>query len=196
VLAGHSLGAALAIRAALDFAENVEAVVAFAAPRVGGRPFLERYKAIDLDRRTIRFTQLTDLVSRIPPPVFGFTHAGTEAVLGYVASHSSLVRAADEISSGLGKVFPSPNLPGLAPKGRFGTLLDRLQPIAQIVPGYGLLSYPFAVLALLGGALFFSLRDISEHNMRKYCRRLSDGFPHLNVWPAADEWIKRTIVRR
>jgi hypothetical protein len=64
VLAGHSLGAALAIRAAFDFAPNGEAVVAFVAPRVWGRQFLERSQALDLDRRTIRFTQLTDVVSR------------------------------------------------------------------------------------------------------------------------------------
>jgi Lipase (class 3) len=196
VLAGHSLGAALPIRAALDFSPNVEAVVAFAAPRVGGRDFLERCKAIDLDRRTIRFTQLTDVVSRIPPPIFGFTHTGTEVVLGYVGSQSSLARSADEISDRVGKVFPSPNLPGRVQKGRYATLLERLQPITQIIPGYGLFVYPLAGLALFGVGLSYSFHDISEHNVRKYCRRLRDRFPYVNVWSAADEWVSRTTVSK
>jgi hypothetical protein len=196
VLAGHSLGAALAIRAALDFAPNVEAVVAFAAPRVGGRQFLERYQGLDLQRRTIRFTQLTDVVSRIPPAIIGFAHTGTEVVLGYADSQSSLARAADRMTFGLGKVFPNTYYPGPVPKGRCATLVDHLQPIAQIIPGYGLLVYPLACLALLGGSLFFSFHDISEHNMRKYCRRLRDQFPHLKVWPAADEWIKHATASR
>jgi hypothetical protein len=157
VLAGHFLGAALAIRAALDFAPNVEAVVAFAAPRVGGRQFLEHYQTRDLHRRTIRFTQLTDVVSRIPPPIIGVTHTGTEVVLGAARSQSSLARSADKVSYGLGKVFFSAYLPGQAPKRRYGTLMARLQPIAQIIPGHGLLVYPLAGLALLGGGLFFSI---------------------------------------
>jgi hypothetical protein len=192
VLAGHSLGGALAIRAALDLASNVEAVVAFAAPRVGGRQFLERYQALDLQRRTIRFTQLTDVVSRIPPSIIGFAHTGTEVVLGYTDSQSSLARAADRMTYSLGKVFGGTYYPDQTAKGRFATLMDRLQPIPQLIPGYGLLVYPLACVALLGGSLFLSFHDLSEHNMRKYCRRLREQFGHLNVWPAADEWINRT----
>jgi hypothetical protein len=151
--------------------------------------FLSGIRKLDLQRRTIRFTQLTDIVSRIPPSIIGFAHTGTEVVLGYTDSQSSLARTADWMTFGLGKVFPNTYSPGPASKGRYATLMEHLQPITQIIPGYGLLAYPLACFALLGGSLFFSFHDISEHNMRKYCRRLRDQFPHLNVWPGADAWI-------
>jgi len=91
VITGHSLGGAMALLAAweLSGARPVEAVVTFGAPRTGLFLFRRAYQskpsgpgagAGTLGAVTWRYTQGTDLVSRIPPPL-PYCHVGEEFYL-------------------------------------------------------------------------------------------------------------------
>lgn len=80
---GQSLGGALATFAALDiqynFPEKEVACLTTGAPRVGNRYFQESY-----DRRvptTIRIKYGADIVTQLPPLLFGFRHVGTQVHL-------------------------------------------------------------------------------------------------------------------
>jgi hypothetical protein len=85
MLAGHSLGGAIAIIAAYELAErdHVRAVVTIGAPRVGLTEFRDRYLTkpnrppgdgparAKLGEVTCRITHADDIVSRVPPgPIF------------------------------------------------------------------------------------------------------------------------------
>lgn len=62
---GHSLGGALAIIGAHDFAakgRDVVAVVTFAAPKVGAKEFADDYKNLGLEHRTLRLESDEDAV--------------------------------------------------------------------------------------------------------------------------------------
>ncbi len=83
VVTGHSLGGAMALIAAHDLSRRVpvEAVVTFGAPRPGLWMFWWRYswrpngQGKRLGDVTYRYTQGTDMVSRLPPPGF-YHHVG------------------------------------------------------------------------------------------------------------------------
>lgn len=80
VVAGHSLGAALATLYALDNA--VDANIAnpllctFASPRVGDSAFVAAFSNLGLT--SWRIVNLRDLVPMLPPEPFGFAHVETE----------------------------------------------------------------------------------------------------------------------
>ena len=69
---GHSLGGALALIGAHDFAKRniatADAVITFAAPKVGGPEFAADYDALGLGRKTLRCESPEDLVT------WGSTH--------------------------------------------------------------------------------------------------------------------------
>lgn len=70
---GHSLGGALALVGAHDFAKRkvatADAVITYAAPKVGGKKFRDEYTALGLSERTLRCESPEDLVT------YGSTHA-------------------------------------------------------------------------------------------------------------------------
>ena len=78
-LTGHSLGGALAILAAQRLAVAripVKGLYTFGAPRAGNSAFAE---ALDrrLKRRAFRVVNNEDIVTRLPPRLLGYRHAGT-----------------------------------------------------------------------------------------------------------------------
>lgn len=77
---GHSLGAALATLAVatLRSAEDkpVYGLYTFGQPRTGDRDFELRFNA-DLKTRAFRFVNNNDIVPRVPPRKFGYSHVGT-----------------------------------------------------------------------------------------------------------------------
>jgi hypothetical protein len=78
-LAGHSLGAALAVvtadRVLTDAHIRVSGVYAFGMPRPGGAEFAERYND-RLGAATYRLVRGDDIVATVPPSGLGFRHVG------------------------------------------------------------------------------------------------------------------------
>ncbi|MDX2133448.1 MAG: lipase family protein [Saprospiraceae bacterium] len=75
---GHSLGAALAQLAAHRLALSnypVAGVYVFGSPRVGNREFREVYNAL-LEEITFLHINHLDIVTQLPPQLFGFQHLG------------------------------------------------------------------------------------------------------------------------
>jgi predicted lipase len=81
---GHSLGAALAALCALDlqynFSEKLFEVTLFGCPRVGNGAFASSYNKRLAE--TMRFENGNDIVTKIPPAIFGFRHVGTKLHIG------------------------------------------------------------------------------------------------------------------
>jgi hypothetical protein len=86
ILTGHSLGGAMAFLAAYDLCDlGIAAVITFGAPRPGMYDFKDKYASRcnentkttkPLGEITYRYTHETDIVSRVPPPLF-FYHVGS-----------------------------------------------------------------------------------------------------------------------
>ncbi|MEB3291673.1 MAG: lipase family protein [Synechococcales bacterium] len=77
-ITGHSLGGALAILAAAQFAqagEPIQAVYTYGAPRVGNRSFQQQFNA-QLQDRTFRLVNDADIVPRLPAVTLGYIHTG------------------------------------------------------------------------------------------------------------------------
>ena len=78
-LTGHSLGAALATLAAarwIDQGRPVQGVYTFGQPRTGDQQFARNYN-FAIKPSAFRFVNNNDLVTRIPPRAFGYSHLGT-----------------------------------------------------------------------------------------------------------------------
>jgi hypothetical protein len=79
LVAGHSLGAALAVLAAFRLHERMhidaDQVYTFGLPRVGGQSFGDRYEPA-LGARTFRLVNGDDPVPAVPPPLLTFHHVG------------------------------------------------------------------------------------------------------------------------
>lgn len=79
LLTGHSLGAALATVAAAKLKVSglpVNALYTFGSPRVGNAAFAEWFNA-DFRLKAFRFVNNNDVVTRVPPRSFGYSHVGT-----------------------------------------------------------------------------------------------------------------------
>ncbi|RKP37701.1 Alpha/Beta hydrolase protein, partial [Dimargaris cristalligena] len=81
-ISGHSLGAALASIAAVDFihrnqclAEKVR-VVTFGKPRVGNEAYIQHYNSLDLDSFSV--VNKNDVVPHLPPRLLGYRHESGE----------------------------------------------------------------------------------------------------------------------
>ena len=78
-MTGHSLGAAIAVLAAMrlqsDVNLTVDAVYTFGLPRVGGSKFNDLYEPI-LGARTFRLVNGDDPVPSVPPPLLEYRHVG------------------------------------------------------------------------------------------------------------------------
>ena len=83
-ITGHSLGAALTVLCAVDVQYNfpgtdIEAIL-FGCPRVGNSAFVKSYnKRVD---KTVRVEYGNDAVTKVPPAMFGFRHAGAKLHIG------------------------------------------------------------------------------------------------------------------
>lgn len=78
LMAGHSLGAAIAALAAsraADQGAQPAAVFGFGMPRVGNAHFQARYTAA-LGERTFRLVHGIDVIATAPPSIMGFRHVG------------------------------------------------------------------------------------------------------------------------
>lgn len=84
IVTGHSRGAALAVLCAVDLqynfpGKNVEAYL-FGCPRVGNRAFSLSYnKRVS---KTLRIENGNDIVTKLPPAIFGFRHVGARLHTG------------------------------------------------------------------------------------------------------------------
>jgi len=89
VVGGHSLGGALATLCAVDLQynfsdrfvdENSVGCITFGSPRVGNKAFVESFnKRVPL---TLRYRYANDIVTHLPPELFGFKHVATTIQLG------------------------------------------------------------------------------------------------------------------
>lgn len=78
-LTGHSLGAALATLAAArwhDKGRRVSAIYTYGQPRTGDHAFARNFNFAYLPT-TFRVVNQSDLVTRVPPRSFGYSHLGT-----------------------------------------------------------------------------------------------------------------------
>jgi hypothetical protein len=93
LVAGHSLGAALAVLAAADLQNRAgivaDAVYGFGLPRVGGTQFGASYEPV-LGARTFRLVNGDDPVPSVPPPLLGFRHVGRSLFCPYRGSFGPL----------------------------------------------------------------------------------------------------------
>lgn len=84
LITGHSLGAALAVLCAVDIQYNFPdkdiEVYAFGCPRIGNEAFVKSYNKRVF--KTLRFNNGNDIVTKIPPAIFGYRHVGTEIHTG------------------------------------------------------------------------------------------------------------------
>lgn len=78
-ITGHSLGGALATLAAarLQLEEKipVSGLYTFGQPRIGDNDFAKVFNK-KLKKRSFRFVNNNDVVTRVPPQVFGYSHIG------------------------------------------------------------------------------------------------------------------------
>ncbi|RKP33581.1 Alpha/Beta hydrolase protein, partial [Dimargaris cristalligena] len=81
-ISGHSLGAALASLAAVDFVHrnktlaNIMRVVTFGKPRVGNQEYADHYNSLDLD--SLFVVNKDDIVPHLPPKTLGYRHENGE----------------------------------------------------------------------------------------------------------------------
>lgn len=112
IVAGHSLGGALAMLCADELArrgERIDAVYTFGQPRVGNWTFAAHYNA-QLHDETWRIVNAGDPVPRVPF-VFGtYKHAGTEVYLGdpgeVVVDHPWWTSARETVRAARGSSVP------------------------------------------------------------------------------------------
>lgn len=83
-ITGHSLGAALAVLCAVDVQYNFPGcdieVMLFGCPRVGNKAFAMSYnKRVD---KTVRVENSNDIVTKVPPALWGYRHVGARLHIG------------------------------------------------------------------------------------------------------------------
>lgn len=84
IISGHSLGAALSIVCAVDlqynFPEKDIEVYSYGGPRVGNTAFVRSYNKRVF--KTFRIQNGNDIVTKLPPAVFGYRHSGIKVQTG------------------------------------------------------------------------------------------------------------------
>lgn len=96
-ICGHSLGAGVGVLAAHRFQVKerpVAGVYLYGTPRVGNRSFRNFYNEI-LEKKTFLHVNNADIVTRIPPTIFGYRHVGGPRRI-FDAGH--LVAFSEEVS--------------------------------------------------------------------------------------------------
>lgn len=92
VIAGHSLGGALATLAAVYVKATLDlnvSVYTYSSPKVGNEKFAEFYKKLGLDTSSFRFFNTNDLVPKVPPGK-NWIHVGIPYCLDYVPDVNTL----------------------------------------------------------------------------------------------------------
>ena len=86
-ITGHSLGAALAVLCAIDLQYNFKnadiEVFLFGSPRVGNNAFAKSYNKRVF--KTLRVTNGNDIVTKLPPKIFGYRHVGINIHTGILS---------------------------------------------------------------------------------------------------------------
>ena len=86
-ITGHSLGAALATLCAVDLQYNFKnadiEVFLFGSPRVGNTAFAKSYNKRVF--KTLRVTNGNDIVTKLPPKLFGYRHIGINIHTGMLS---------------------------------------------------------------------------------------------------------------
>lgn len=84
-ISGHSLGAAMAVLCAVDMQYNFPAqdieVFLFGCPRVGNKAFAQSYNKRVF--KTLRVENGNDIVTKLPPALFGYRHVGAKLHIGH-----------------------------------------------------------------------------------------------------------------
>ncbi len=84
IVTGHSRGAALAVLCAVDlqynFPDKSISVTTYGCPRVGNAAFAKSYNKRVTD--TVRVENGNDIVTKVPPAIFGFRHVGARFGVG------------------------------------------------------------------------------------------------------------------
>lgn len=88
LITGHSLGAALATLAATQL--DTAALYTFGSPRVGDFDFIASLGEVPIRR----YVHCCDIVTRIPPEAFGYTHAGARR---YIDRHTIVQPKFDDL---------------------------------------------------------------------------------------------------
>ena len=95
---GHSLGAALATLAIARFEGGNASLYTFGSPRVGNRTFVAR-AGVRATLGQFRMVDENDLVTRVPPGLFGYTHGA--ATLYQIDGQASIVdQTANPVAAG------------------------------------------------------------------------------------------------
>ncbi len=118
---GHSLGAAMAQIyagrcAVADIPSNPRALYTYGSPRVGTKRYINHVR---LDHE--RWVHNNDLVTRVPPPWFGYRHGGREIYIdsmGRIRQTKGFARFKDRAAGFWKGLF----------KGRIDPLMDHLMP--------------------------------------------------------------------
>lgn len=134
-ITGHSLGGALAALAGATFelqnpSLNINGVYTFGQPRIGNHSFAKRYNE-KLNDITFRCVNNNDVVTRIPPQIFGYRHVGklmyfdTEGKIHHDKSLSWWARFWDRAEGRFDDVF------NLSPDGIGDHSIDKYQKLAE-----------------------------------------------------------------
>ena len=100
---GHSLGAALATLAAHRF-PNTRGLCTFGLPRVGDNTFGTAFNA-KLSAKTLRYVNHHDIVTHVPPPLFGYKHVE----LGrFISANGTISVSAPSLIHFFGELFETP----------------------------------------------------------------------------------------
>ncbi|WP_029586138.1 Mbeg1-like protein [Bradyrhizobium sp. URHD0069] len=158
ILAGHSLGGALAVlaaeRALRELRIKADAVYTYGMPRVGGPTFAERYNQA-LGHLTYRLVHGADIVPTLPPAEIGFSHVGRPLACDRYGKFDAL------------NLFP---FPSDVPMFVTGALNGVRAGLLQIVSG---LASPEIRDDALGQASRLLLPAIADHLPDRYWRALS-----------------------
>eukprot|EP01113_Clastostelium_recurvatum_P036018 TRINITY_DN5080_c0_g2_i1.p1 TRINITY_DN5080_c0_g2~~TRINITY_DN5080_c0_g2_i1.p1 ORF type:complete len:336 (+),score=68.32 TRINITY_DN5080_c0_g2_i1:97-1008(+) len=82
ILAGHSLGGALSIMAAMDIYYNttvpIHEIYNYGSPRVGNNEFAQLYESLPMGKATFRIVNQADIVPHLPPLGLKYYHVPRE----------------------------------------------------------------------------------------------------------------------
>jgi hypothetical protein len=109
---GHSLGAALATISAARYGalRSIQGLYTFGSPRVGKKRFLQTVPS-----GGIRFVNNADMVTRLPPPLGGYKHAGQLKFIGSNGIIFDDANGRDPLKKRIGATLAA--LKRLVPKG-------------------------------------------------------------------------------
>jgi triacylglycerol lipase len=172
IFTGHSLGAALAQLAALQFADGggqVDGVYTYGTPRVGDAAFGAHYDRV-LGDKTFAHINNKDMVARVPPTMLGYVDLGFKQYVFDADGEMTIVpiqKAAPRVASFALEAAPAaPDLDAM--------LADA---VAAIRAGEGRAQAAIAPEAMMAERAIFGLsppQAIGDHMIKNYMRLIGD----------------------